>query len=68
MQYLLPPGSLNLYERAWNCFPYCRTVLTQSAWLYPVARPCWVSRGPRSSLECLPLLSNSNYESRIHEK
>ena len=27
---LAPKGSLEVHEEAWNCYPYCKTVITVS--------------------------------------
>ena len=27
---LAPKGSLEIHEKAWNCFPYCKTIISVS--------------------------------------
>jgi len=30
---LVPKGSLEMHEEAWNAYPYCRTIINVSFWI-----------------------------------
>ena len=40
---LAPKGSLNIYEEAWNAYPYCRTVITVRGQGHVKAKVTWRS-------------------------
>ena len=66
----LPPKAVreitDVFSYEYNALLVISSVLVrqQSSWLYPVACSCWFSTDPRNSMECLPILSNTNYGKR----
>ena len=66
----LPPKAVreitDVFSYEYNALLVISSVLVrqQSAGLYPVACPSWFSTDPRNSMECLPILSNTNYGKR----